>query len=307
MASPRPRSAQEEASRWVVRHSGQGMDAQAQAEFEAWYRADASHADAYERLARLWRRMGEIERGKLAPRRTRKRAAVAALALLATAGPAWLLLRTVHPGADYTTSAEVRRVVLPDGSSATLDADSAIAIDFAPGKREVRLLAGRALFTAAARAPDGADFTVVTPDASAAALGTRYSVAREADGTHVKVYEHRVAVQCLTCQDGQSLALDAGQGAAVSATGILRLAAAPPEPAPDWSQGLLAFNNVALPEAAARLSRYGGKHILVLGEAARGLRVSGTASIGDSKRALVLLLAQAKVGITELPGLLIVR
>ncbi|WP_313388262.1 DUF4880 domain-containing protein, partial [Achromobacter aegrifaciens] len=29
------------------------MDAQAQAEFEAWYRADASHAAAYERLARL--------------------------------------------------------------------------------------------------------------------------------------------------------------------------------------------------------------------------------------------------------------
>lgn len=305
MAAPRTRSAQEEASRWVVRHSGQGMDAQAQAEFEAWYRADASHADAYERLARLWRRMGEIERGKLIPRRTRKRGAAAALALLA-AWPAWQLLRTAHPGADYTTGAEVRRVVLPDGSSAMLDADSAIAIDFAPGKREVRLLAGQALFTAAARAPGGPDFTVVTPDASAAALGTRYSVARKADGTRVVVYEHRVAVQCLTCQDGQSLALDAGQEAAVSATGILRLAAAQ-EPAPDWSQGLLAFNDVALPEAAARLARYGGKHILVLGEAARSLRVSGTASIGDPKRALALLLAQAKVDITELPGLLIVR
>ncbi len=305
MAAPRIRSAQEEASRWVVRHSGQGMDAQAQAEFEAWYRADASHADAYERLARLWRRMGEIERGKLAPRRARKRGAAAALALLA-AWPAWQLLRTAHPGADYTSGADVRRVALPDGSSATLDADSAIAIDFAPGKREVRLLAGRALFTVAPRAPGGPDFTVVTPDASATALGTRYSVAREADGSRVVVYEHRVAVQCLTCQDGQSLTLDAGQGAAVSATGILRLAAAQ-EPAPDWSQGLLAFNDVALPEAAARLSRYGGKHILVLGEAARSLRVSGTASIGDPKRALALLLAQAKVGITELPGLLIVR
>jgi transmembrane sensor len=92
----------------------------------------------------------------------------------------------------------------------------------------------------------------------------------------------------------------------VSATGITRFAA-PQEPAPDWSQGLLAFNDVALPEAAARLSRYGGKHILVLGETARRLRVSGIASIDDPKRALELLLAQAKVGITELPGLLILR
>jgi transmembrane sensor len=37
------------------------------------------------------------------------------------------------------------------------------------------------------------------------------------------------------------------------------------------------------------------------------LRVSGIASIDDPKRALELLLAQAKVGITELPGLLILR
>jgi transmembrane sensor len=155
------------------------------------------------------------------------------------------LLRTVHPDADYTTGAEVRRVALPDGSSATLDADSAIAIDFAPGKREVRLLAGRALFTAAPRAPGGPDFTVVTPDASAAALGTRYVVAREAGGTRVAVYEHRVAVHCLVCQDDAALALDAGQEAAVSATGITRFAA-PQEPAPDWSQGLLAFNDIPL-------------------------------------------------------------
>ncbi|MBC9903399.1 FecR family protein [Achromobacter xylosoxidans] len=305
MAAPKTGSAEEEASRWVVRHSGQGMDAQAQAEFEAWYRADASHADAYERLARLWRRMGEIDRGKLAPRRTRKRGAAAALAVLA-AWPAWQLLRATHPGADYTTGAEVRRVALPDGSSATLDADSAIAIDFAPGKREVRLLAGRALFAAAPRAPGGPDFTVVTPDASAAALGTRYVVAREADGTRVAVYEHRVAVHCLVCQGDAVLVLDAGQEAAVSATGIARLATAQ-EPAPDWSQGLLAFNNVALPQAAARLSRYGDKHILVLGDTARRLHVSGTAGIGDPKRALELLLAQTKVGITELPGLLILR
>ncbi|MDF8365766.1 FecR family protein [Achromobacter anxifer] len=307
MASPAPaRNAQEEASRWVVRHSGQGMDAQAQAEFEAWYRADASHAAAYERLARLWRRMGEVERGKLAPRRTRKRGAAAALALLA-AWPAWQLLRNFHPGADYTTGAEVRRVVLPDGSSATLDAESAIAIDFTSDKREVRLLAGRALFAAAPRTPEGPGFTVLTPDGAAAALGTRYSVAREAGRTRVVVYEHEVAVDCLACESDQRLVLGPGEGADVSAAGIARLAATAAETAPDWSQGLLAFNDVSLPDAAARLSRYGGKHILVLGEAARNLRVSGTASIGDPRRALALLLAQSKVGITELPGLLILR
>jgi len=302
----RPESAKEAASRWVIRRSGATLDAQAEAEFDAWYGADASHAEAYDRLSRLWSRMGEIDRGKLAaPRRAGKRAA-AALALLAAAWPAWNLLQDLHPGADYASGAEVRRVSLPDGSSATLDAHSAIAIDFSAEKREVRLLAGRALFAAAPRPAGGPAFTVVTADASAAALGTRYAVARGEGGTRVTVYEHRVAVQCLACAGAQELILGPGEGADVSAAGIARDAARR-ESEPDWSRGLLAFNDVALPDAAAQLSRYTGKHILVLGEAARGVRVSGTANVGDPKRALALLLAQTKVGITDLPGLLILR
>ncbi len=303
----RPQTATEAASRWVIRRSGEALDAREQAEFDAWYRADASHADAYDRLSRVWRRMGEIDRSRLVqPRRPRKRAAAAALVLLAAAWPAWHLLRHAHPGADYASGAEVRRIALPDGSAVVLDAESAIAIDFSARKREVRLLAGRALFSPTPQAAGGPAFTVVTAQASAAALGTRYTVAHEDDGTRIAVYEHRVAVQCLACADKREIVLDAGEGAQVSAAGIAR-DATQRESAPDWSQGLLAFNDVALPEAAARMSRYTSKHILVLGEAARSVRVSGTANIADPQRALALLLAQTKVEITDLPGLLILR
>lgn len=302
----RPQAATEEASRWVVRAGGQPLDAQAQAEFDAWYHADASHAAAYDRLVRVWRRMGEIDRGKLAARPARKRRTALALALLAATGLAWHTLQDFHPGADYASGAEVLRVALPDGSTAVLDAHSAIAIDFSPGKRDVRLLAGQALFNAAPRGADGPAFSVATPDASATALGTRYSVARGADGTRVTVYQHRVAVECLACADGQSLILDPGQSAVVSAA-ALTPGDGPKENAPDWSQGLLAFNNASLPDAAAQLSRYTGKHILVLGDRAQRTRVSGTANIADPKRALALLLAQTKVKITDLPGLLILR
>lgn len=305
--SARPaQAATEEASRWVIRTGAQPLDTQTQAEFDAWYHADASHAAAYDRLARVWRRMGEIDRGKLAARPTRKRRTALALALLAATGLAWHTLQDFHPGADYTSGAEVLRIALPDGSTAVLDAHSAIAIDFGPGKREVRLLAGQALFNAAPRAPDGPAFSVGTPDASATALGTRYAVSRGPDGTQVTVYQHRVAVQCLACADGQSLILDPGQSATMSAAG-LAVGDAPRESAPDWSQGLLAFNNAPLADAAAQLSRYTGKYILVLGDRAQRTHVSGTANIADPKRALALLLAQAKVQITDLPGVLILR
>ena len=304
----RPQSATEAASRWVVRHSGGSLNAQEQAEFDAWYRADASHADAYDRLSRLWRRMGQIDRSRLAapPRRARKRAAIAALVLMVAAWPAWHLLRHAHPGADYTSGDEVLRIALPDGSAAVLDAGSAISIDFSAHKREVRLLAGRALFSPTPQMAGGPAFTVVTEDAAASALGTRYTVAQDDGGTRIAVYEHRVAVRCLVCEDKHEVVLDPGEAAEVSAAGIARRTTHR-ESAPDWSQGLLSFNDVALADAAARMSRYTSRHIVVLGKAARNVRVSGTANIADPQRALALLLAQTKVEITALPGLLILH
>lgn len=299
-------AADEQASRWVIRHSGQPLDAQAQAEFDAWYHADPRHAAAFDRLARVWRRMGEIDRDKLATRPPRKRRPLLALAVIAATGMAIYSLRDFQPGADYASGTQPLRIVLPDGSRAILDAHSAIAVDFVPGKRAVRLLSGQALFEATPRSADGPAFTVVTADVSATALGTRYTVALDADATRVTVYQHQVAVQCLACTDGQPQTLEPGQRITVSASGMIR-DPAPRETAPAWSQGLLAFNDATLPDAAAQLARYTGKHILVLGELARGTRVSGTAIIADPKRALDLLLAQTKVGITDLPGLLILR
>ncbi|NMU93908.1 iron dicitrate transport regulator FecR, partial [Achromobacter ruhlandii] len=116
----------------------------------------------------------------------------------------------------------------------------------------------------------------------------------------------RVAVHCLASAAAQARTLQPAPRTAVPPAGLV-LAPAPRESAPAWSEGLLAFNDTALPEAAAQLARYTGKRIVVMGELARGTRVSGTAGIADPKRALDLLLAQTKVRITDLPGLLILR
>ncbi|WZB64690.1 FecR domain-containing protein [Achromobacter xylosoxidans] len=83
----------------------------------------------------------------------RKRRTALALALVAVAGITAYTLRDFQPGADYASDTQPLRVALPDGSRAILDAHSAIALDFGPDRREVRLLAGRALFEAAPAAP----------------------------------------------------------------------------------------------------------------------------------------------------------
>ena len=72
-ARGRQASLAEQASRWVVRRSGQPLAPEAQAEFDAWYQADIRHAEAYDRLARIWRRMGDIDQARLAKRPARGR------------------------------------------------------------------------------------------------------------------------------------------------------------------------------------------------------------------------------------------
>ncbi|MDH2053364.1 FecR family protein [Achromobacter marplatensis] len=301
----RPPDPVEEASRWVIRQSGQRLDDAAHAEFEAWYQADARHAAAYDRLSRLWRRMGEIDRGKLAKRPARKLRATALLALLTAAFAGWFG-STDLPQADYRTDARVRHITLPDGSAVVLDAHGALALDYADGRRQVRLLAGRAQFEPTPRQPGMAPFAVITREASASALGTRFTVELGQDGTRVAVQEHQVAVRCLPCADDQGLTLSAGETVQVTPAGVKREAEAGTA-SPGWTRGLLSFDDVPLQTAADALARYSAKHILVIGEAAKAQRVSGTALVADPQRALELLLAQTPVRVTDLPGLLILR
>lgn len=302
----RPLDPVEEASRWVIRQSGQRLDDESHAAFEAWYQADARHAAAYDRLSRLWRRMGEIDRGKLAKRPARKLRATAMLALLTAAFAGWFGSTAPRPQADYTADAGVRRITLPDGSTVVLDAHSALALDYADGRRQVRLLQGRAQFEPIPRQPGMAPFSVITRDASATALGTRFTVDLMNGGTRVAVQAHQVAVRCLPCADEQGLTLSAGEAAEVSVAGVKRDAEAGTAQ-PGWTRGLLSFDDEPLQAAADALARYSAKHILVLGQAAKTQRVSGTALVADPLRALELLLAQTPVRVTELPGLLILR
>lgn len=64
--------------------------------------------------------------------------------------------------ADFiTATGEMAQHALPDGSIAALNTDSALALDFAPGRRAVRLLKGEAEFTVV---PGAGDFTVLALD-----------------------------------------------------------------------------------------------------------------------------------------------
>lgn len=293
----------EEASQWVVRQSGAEMDEAAQLQFRDWYQSSAQHAAAYDRLHQLWRHIGEVDRRKL---RQRSRPGAASAAFLALAVAAvWFAPPPSTWRADYRSGHAIRSVALPDGSTAILDAESAIALTFNAGQRTLELLQGKVYIQARARQPGQAALQVVTRHATATALGTRFSVQTTGHDTRVTVYEHEVAVDCLSCQPLRQVILSPGQRVDIE-QGELSQTAAPAGPAPTWSQGLARFDDIPLTQAAAELARYSGQAIVVLG-AARELRVSGTVAVADAREALSFLLASRAVRLRDLPGLLIVQ
>lgn len=189
-----------------------------------------------------------------------RRKAIGALLGLAglgsSAGLAWQVWRQQVPQWQTrfaTATGRIGRLALPEGSTLTLDAGSAVEVRLMAARREVRLLRGSAFFDVA---PDaGRPFAVQAGPASVTVLGTRFAVEWGAGGVGVAVASGRVSVRGMPA--GGATALGAGQAAHVDAAGTVRPA---PAPAPDdvapWRSGWLQFDHVALGDAAARLARY---------------------------------------------------
>lgn len=292
------------ASQWVVKLSDTECDSDTYAAFEAWYHARAEHAAAFDRLSKVWGTLGRVQPDQLGakPRSVARSVAGGLLSLALVAG---LLGGSDFEAPDLRATYRAERVALPDGSIATLDAGSALRIDYAAGRRDIVLLRGRALFEVRPRRPGEAAFRVRTDQGTATALGTRFDVTRAASGMRVQVYEHDVAILCTVCRPAQAMTLSAGEAAHLQ-DGSWQRDAGAATPAPAWSQGLLRLDDVSLPQAIERLQPYSGRRILVVG-AARNLRVSGTVSTADAERALAFLLARQPVQTYTLPGMLVLR
>ena len=141
-----------------------------QATFSRWLRADPAHVEAYAQAQVLWE-LSEVPartladedalalQGYLSAMNTSKRSSVrrwsgalamaACLLVMISMGAGWQPSRWVDDfGADYVTApGEVKTVTLADQSQVTLDADSAIAVDFKHGERHIQLRRGAGFFS----------------------------------------------------------------------------------------------------------------------------------------------------------------
>lgn len=291
----------EQAIDWMVRLRAGKPDAALQERFNAWLAMDPAHAQAWatlqERLGgsfntvraldrRVPGQAGEARQLLLQPHGSRRDAlrVIAGLGLLG--GGLWLgarsplgdsLLADLHTGRGQRQDFD-----LADGSRLSLNADSAVDLQFDELQRLVILRHGELVIEVAAdpRRP----LRVRTAQGEIRALGTRFLVAQEQDASRVVVLQHSVQARLF---DGTTLDLQAGQSALLSARQIEAVAGDQRHRA-DWLSGRLNVLDEPLEQVVEALRPYSRGFVRIAPEV-RHLRVQGVFPLDDPDRTLTAL------------------
>jgi len=190
----------------------------------------------------------------------------------------------------YTTSIGERRTIrLADNSRIELNTGSVAEVAYSPGRRDIRLLAGQALFRVAH--DPNRPFTVVAGDRRIIATGTAFDVRIGEGGTvAVTLIEGHVRVEPLS-RDGQErvvpaaavATLDPGERLASTPSGAVRIATADVEQQTSWTRGQIIFRDDRMAEAIAEVNRYSINRLIVTDPRVANLRVSGAFAAGSTE------------------------
>lgn len=282
-----PKDLSDQALAWIVRlHSGEAGKAD-RAAFHAWRGQSADHEAAAREAESLWSDASELHRDPVTslirPGRRRggpsRRAVLGGIAGLAAAGAAGLWLRGAGRAwqADHATGvAETRIVTLADGSSVTLNAMTAIDVDYRDALRRVVLLEGQAFFEVAGDA--ARPFAVDVGGNRVLALGTAFDIdANRPDRSiAVAVTQHSVRIDAgVAAGRANSLVVSDGERVVISPDGrfgeIGRQEAAA---VTAWRSGMYVAEGRRLDEVIAAFSAYHDGWIVVQGGGVRALRIN---------------------------------
>lgn len=286
---------------WMVRLSAGKPSAPLQDAFNHWLGSDPSHAQAWGRLQErlggachtvrsLDRRVpgqaGEARQVLLQGNRSRRELLGAVAAIGVFGAGLWLgarsdLGRTLL--ADLRTArGERRSFTLPDGSHLSLNAGSAVDLQFDSQQRLLVLRQGELLIQVAA--DPQRPLRVRSAQGEVRALGTRFLVTQQADATRVVVLEHAVRASLF---NGGQIDIEEGQAALLQAQRIEALGDGEQHRA-DWLSGRLNVLDDSLASVIDALRPYCRGFVRVEPEV-RGLRVQGVFPLDAPQRAFAAL------------------
>ena len=275
-------------------------------EFAKWHAAHEEHARAWRQLGMLDQRFSVasgpartalLQSRESIRRRVRKLGSgvasiVAVLGLALFAGDRYLPV-------DYwladqrTATGEQRTLRLSDGTLINLNTHSAVDVRFDEKQRRVILQEGEILVETGHG--DARPFIVETREGSMRALGTRFLVKREEEGTRLSVLQSAVAAHPELSTEEQIL--HEGQQVLMRNNGLgpiiaLNLGA------DAWTRGMLVVDNARLEDLVHEFGRYRRGHLGVAPEIA-DLRITGSFPLHDTDLALSALLPTLPVQIEQ--------
>ncbi len=196
-----------------------------------------------------------------------------------------------------TATGQWQETRLEDGSRLTLAGGSAVDLHFTASKREVRLLRGEVRVEVAADAQR--PFEVLTSDGSMRALGTRFLVTKQADGTDLSMLESRVLARSSDAPG--EVVVVAGQQLRIRHDGLDLVQAIDAQSLDQaWQQHRLLARGLPLPQVLAQLERQYAGVLSYDREALAAIQVFASLPLDDPQRALQLLEASLPIEVTRL-------
>ncbi|MDU9035481.1 FecR family protein [Pseudomonas corrugata] len=280
--------------------------AQEREAFAHWHAADEEHARAWRQLGMLEQRFSVANGPARAAllqsrvsirRRIRKvggglASIVAVIGLALFAGERYLPL-------DYwladqrTATGEQRTLRLADGTLINLNTHSALDVRFDDKQRRIVLQEGEIQVETGHNDPR--PFIVETREGSLRALGTRFLVKREDDGTRLSVLKSAVAAHPQAMEQEQILR--EGQQMLMRRDSLGPVLALSPD-ADAWTRGMLVVDNARLEDLVHELGRYRRGYLGVEPQVA-DLRITGSFPLHDTDLALSALLPTLPVQIVH--------
>ncbi|MTH65427.1 FecR family protein [Paracoccus shanxieyensis] len=293
-----------EARDWIVRlNSGQITEAEL-ARFKAWRDASGANAQAFDHERAFWTQLQALEAaGRDKPGMKRRRfLATGAAALGGAAGLVFVPQLAVALRADFQTQiGQIASFGLPDGSSVTLNTDSAVKLDYSGARRRVGLLRGEAEFTVLSAA---GMFGVVAADGLTETQAARFSIRLDRKQAIVTAYQGQLRITAGT--DGHSVSMTAGEQASYGAG---RAPSAPQiadtELARAWRGGRVIFEGRAFAQAVQELGRYLAERVVIAPHIAGDVPVSGVFSTDQALAALTALAQMQGLSLHRVPGVII--
>ena len=336
-----------EAAAWFIEFRAGDATPALRSQFEKWLRSSPQHIQAYLEIAAGWSELptadpeGRIDlqaiialaRGnhaanvvrlsrsgstsRITPIRARRLALVASLAiitLLLGAG-SWLLAeRHVYS----TGIAEQRTLVLADGSTVILNAQTTIRVRMSRHDREIDLLRGQAFFNDIH--DPSRPFIVRSGDTLVRAVGTQFDVDRKSDGMVVTVLEGRVAVAQSPAEsnyggrttsfladarqsfrDLTPILVSAGQQVVVLADNVRAPKRVNVTAATAWLHSQLVFDDTPLEKAAQQFNLHSTRRLVIVDPGLRKVGISGVYSSADPDSLIGFLRAQPNLQVVETP------